>query len=87
MATFQLNGDTSRLVAAFEQAASYCSLEGFCEAFKRTFGTEDLATKLVRCEVGPATKGTIMVVFEPTDRLLDFLAAARAGDFQRKVGQ
>jgi hypothetical protein len=85
--TFELQAETSRLVAAFEELYRYTSLEGFQEAFERAFGTEYLATKLVRCEVGPTVKGAILVTLEPTDRFLDFLAAARAGDLQRKVNQ
>lgn len=86
-ASIQLTCDPSPLAACLSKLREFASLEGFREFFELTFGLEDVAPKLVCAKSQPAAEGTITVTLEPSDRLLDFLAAVRAGDLQRHLVQ
>ena len=47
---------------------------------KLALAIRNLPSKLVRLEMRPAAVGTVLVALEPSDGLLDLLAACRARD-------
>jgi hypothetical protein len=83
-ASITVQADAAPLIATIDELEELTSLEGFREFFERTFGLDNFAAKLV-CLESKATEGALLISLEPSDRLLDFLAAARAGDFERNL--
>ncbi len=78
--------DTAPFLAALEQAKTLsASLETFAEVFERTFGAGEPGLELACFKQDFAVGATIALRLEPSQRFLDFLAAARAGDFERGV--
>ncbi|KKM73026.1 hypothetical protein LCGC14_1414600 [marine sediment metagenome] len=78
--------DTSPLLAAIKEAKTLsASLETFAEAFERTFGEGEIGLELACFKQDLAMGATVALSLEPSQRFLDFLAAARAGDFERGV--
>ena len=80
-----IKGDGEELLRIFSELKVYLprlSRKGRQAMFNLFENSADV----IRCESQAAPKGTdITIFFKPTERLLDFLAAIRAGNFDNRI--
>lgn len=79
-ATYTLTADASELTAALDELTSLVeSLDGRLELVDGLLGAVDNPSSLVRFESNTAV-GAVNVTLQPSDLLLELLAAARAAE-------
>lgn len=81
----EIKGDGSEILKTLSELESYLprlSRKGII----RLTNFLDNPTKVVRFENHPTAEGTgVVILVKPSDRLLNFLAAIRAGDFDNSI--
>ena len=78
--------DRAALTEAVSEVKKYWSIKAFRETFKALFSCKKNFYRVsVRLDCDPASKWTHLATVKPSKRLLDLLAAARAGDFKQQL--